>query len=315
MKDERHTLTAAQIFERWLWPLYPADARADLEAARQTDANPGKNPSILAKFDEIADTFVELSVGVFGRDLELDRSDASVHRLSAALTRELRDEWAQKEGPDGASLLAHVIIHGSIYVGACVVAQHEGTWDARRPLWESLVALDSRAGEAQLAVFQWWLKALSDAEIGQGTLGARYRMHVEVPRMRPEELPIIAPADRRMPRLIRPRYDTLHKHFRAHLPEMRDLGEHFPSAERFAELGFRWLDFTWLGEGRMLLVHGATAHGVHLFWLDAKGFVKSAFYPSDANPPYEVSTDGEKLVLTATVLGKLVRHELLWWGP
>lgn len=315
MDEEKSALTAARIFETWLWPLYPPDVRANLTAARETDANPANNPSILAAFDEIADTFVELAPAAFGTALELDRSDASVHRLGAALTRELRDRWAAQKGPDGAPLLAHVIVHGTIYVGACVVAQHQGVWRARRPLWESLVGLRSRAGEADLAILQWWLKALSDAEIGRGTLGDRYRMHVEVPCMRPEELPLLAPADRRLPRLVKVRYDTLYKHLRAHLPELRDVGEHFPSAERFAELDFRFLDFTWLGDGRMLLLHGPTPHGIHLFWLDTTGFLKSAFYPADTTLPYEVVLDGEKLVVTATVLGKSVRHELLWWGP
>jgi len=313
--EPNQPLSPERIFEKWLWPLYPDDCRRDLKKARETDANPGNNPSIFAALDDIAKTFVALAPQAFGQDLALDFSDASVHRLGAALTRELRDAWASQQGPDGASLLAHIVVHGTIYVGACVVAHHGGSWQVRRPLWESLVRLESRAGEGDLAIFQWWLKALSDAEIGQGTLGARYRMHVEVPRMRPEELPIIAPPDRRMPRLGLVRYDMLYKYLRAHVPELRDVGEHFPSAERLAELEFRFLDFTWLGEGRMLLMHGPTPHGVHLFWLDSKGFVKSAFYPTDQGRPYELTLDGEKLVLETVVLGKTVRHELLWWGP
>lgn len=315
MNERASLLTAERIFEKWLWPLYPPDARADLESARTTDANVANNPSILAKLDEIAGTFEKLAPAAFGRDLGLDRSDASVHRLGAALTRELRDQWAAQEAGEGVSLLSQIIVHGTIYVGACIVAQHDGSWKVRRPLWESLVGLQSRAGEADLAILQWWLKALSDAEVGSGSLGDRYRMHVEIPCMRPEALPTIAPPDRRLPRLSSVRYDTLHKYLRAHLPELRDVGEHFPSAERLAELSFRWLDFLLLGEGRMLLMHGPTAHGVHLLWLDSAGFVKSAFYPTDSMIPYELALDGEKLVLTATVLGKRVQHELLWWGP
>lgn len=313
--EQRQALTAERIFERWLWPLYPPDARGDLRAARETDANPGKNPSILASLSDIAETFVKLAPAAFERDLTLDYSDASVKRLGASLTKELREKWAREEGPDGASLLTHIVIHGAIYVGECVVRQHGGEWKVRRPLWESLVYLSSRAGEGDLAILQWWLKALSDNEIGKATLADRYRRHVVVPLMRPEELPVIAPPSRRLPRLVQARYDMLYKHMRAHLPELRDLGEHFPSAERFAELGFRFLDFTWLGEGRMLLIHGPTAHGVHLFWLDHTGFVKSAFYPAETSQPYSVALDGEKLVLTTTVLGKVVEHELLWWGP
>lgn len=315
MSDESDVLTAERIFERWFWPLYPPDAREDLAAARATDANPANNPSIVRSLDEIAGTFTKLAPSAFGRDLELDRSDASVHRLGAALSRELRDRWANEKGPDGVPLLVHVVVHGAAYVGACVVAQHGGVWRVRRPLWESLVHLASRAGEADLAIFHWWLKSLSDAEIDRATLADRYRTHVEVPCLRAEDLPPIAPPDRRLPRLARVRYDTLHKHLRAHLPELRDVGEHFPTADRLAELGFRHLDFTWLGEGRMLLVHGPTAHGVHLFWLDAAGFVKGAFYPHDAAASYRLDVEGEKLVLETVVHGKAVRHETLWWGP
>ena len=76
----------------------------------------------------------------------------------------------------------------------------------------------------------------------------------------------------------------LYKWTKAHLPELRDLGEHFPSPERFEELAFAWLEFTLVGEGRMLLMAGANAHGLHLFWLTTAGFEKSAFFPGDSFP-------------------------------
>ena len=84
-------------------------------------------------------------------------------------------------------------------------------------------------------MFHWWLKSLSDSEIDRHTLGDRYRVHVEQPTLRPELLPPIAAEPRAMPRLSRVRYDALYKHLRAHLPEMRDLGDHFPSGVRFQD--------------------------------------------------------------------------------
>jgi hypothetical protein len=163
-------------------------------------------------------------------------------------------------------------------------------------------------------VFSGWLKALSDDEIDKGRLVDRYRTHVEVPTFDADALPVIAPPDRRMPRLAKVRYDLLYKHLRAHLPELRSVGDDFPSPERFAELGFKWLDFQWLGEGRMLLLHGPTPEGVHLLWLGKEGFVKSAFYPADAFPAHLVEIDGDKLRVIVSIQGKMQVHETLWWG-
>jgi hypothetical protein len=309
-------LTPVRLFERYFWSLYPEDVRADLARARATDANPAKNPHILRSLDEIADTFVSLAPGVFGGiDLGLDGSDASVHRLAIALDRDRRDRWAAERGPDGAPLLTHVVVHGAMYVGRCAVQNHEGIWQVRRPLWESLVRLKSAAGEGDLAVFQWWIKSLSDGEIDRATLSDRYRAHVEEPRFRPETAPALVDGERRIPRLSKVRYDTLYKHLRAHLPEVVDLGEHFPTAERFAELGFRHLDFFWLGGGRMLLLHGPGSNGVHLFWLDRAGFVKGAFYPADPDSAYELAVEGESLRMTVNLQGARAEHVMLWWGP
>ena len=49
----------------------------------------------------------------------------------------------REKGPDGASLLTHVVVHGAIYVGSCVIRGHGASWQVRRPLWESLVRLES----------------------------------------------------------------------------------------------------------------------------------------------------------------------------
>jgi hypothetical protein len=310
-------LTAERLFEQVFWPLYPEDVRADLTRARTTDANPAGNPRLLESFDEIARTFVRMAPSVFsGDELALDQSDASVHRLSAALTRPRRDAWMRERGPDGAPLLAHVVVHGAIYVASCAVLVHGGEWRVRRPLWESLVRLVSAAGEADLAVFQWWLKSLSDAEIDRDTLADRYRAHVEQPRFDAHVLPVIPRAGRAaaaIPRLAKVRYDTLFKHLKAHVPELRELGEHFPSATRFAELAFAHLEFMWLGDGRMLLIHGQGAQGVHLFWLDHNGFRQAAFYPADASV-YRVSCTGDVLRIELQQGGRTQEHEMLWWG-
>lgn len=308
-------LTAQSLFERVFAPLYPREVLADLARARATDANPAQNPGILAHLDEAAAIFARLAPEAFGLpDLALDFSDASVHRLGAALTADLRDRWLAPAKPGEPPLLVNVVTHGALYVGACVARNHGGTWLVRRPLWESLVRLESRAGTGDLALFQWWLKALSDEEIGKGRLADRYRTHVEVPTFDAERLPVIAPPDRRLPRLAKVRYDNLYKHLRAHLPELRSVGDDFPSPERFEELGFRWLDFQLLGGGRMLLIHGQAAEGVHLFWLDAGGFVQSAFYPAERFPEHVVQVDGDKLRVIVSIGGQPQVHEMLWWG-
>jgi hypothetical protein len=313
-------VTAESLFEHYFAPLYPDDARSDLALARATDANPAKNPALFAHVEETAAVFERMAPRIFeGADPHLDRSDASVHRLSRALTRARRDGWAISGAPGSAdNELFNVVVHGVAYVGACVVRAHGASWSLRRPLWESVVRLESRAGRGDLALLQWWLKSLSDAsldgELGALTLADRYRTYVEIPCARPEELPPIA-KPRPLPRLAKVRYDTLHKHLRAHLPELRDLGEHFPSPERFDAYAFAALDFLLLFEGRMLLLSGTNTEGVHLFWLGAGGFEKGAFFPADAFPCPVVRAEKDKVVVLTQVQGKGLRHEMLWWGP
>lgn len=308
-------LTAERLFERYFAPLYPREALADLAAFRALDANPAKNPAIFAQLDEVASVFAHLAPHALGDPaLVLDYSDASVHRLGQLITRERRDAWLAPAAPGEPPLIVKLVTHGALYLGACIVKKHGGSWQARRPLWESLVRLESRAGTGDLALFHWWLKALSDEEIDRGLLAERYRANVEVPTFDPSTLAQIAPPDRKLPRLAKVRYDLLHKHLRAHLPEMRDLGADFPSPERFEELGFSALDFTLLGEGKMLLLHGPGEQGLHLFWLDAGGFVKSAFFPAERFPAPKVELLGDKLRIIVSVEGKPVAHEMLWWG-
>lgn len=319
----QETVTAEGLFERLFLPLYPESATADLARARQTDANPARNPTIFAHLEEAADLFVKSAPRTLGANLDLDYSDASVHRLSASLTREKRDAWARAGAPGTSdNELFNVVVHGAAYVGACIVRGHGGTWSARSPLWESLVDLSSRAGEAKLAVFHWWLKSLGDSALasaatasGPLTLADRYRTHVEIPRAQPENLPVFIVGARNLPRLSKVRYAMFHKYIKANLPELRDLGAHFPSPERFEELSFKWIDFRLLGDGRMVLLVGLTEHGAHLMWLDSAGFIKSAFYPAEKFPEPVVRIADEKIQLLVSLGGKTLTHEMLWWGP
>lgn len=316
-------LSAEALFERYFAPFYPADALADLGAARSTDANPAKNPSIFGQIKGGAEVFARLAPEALAApDLALDFSDASVHRLGALLSRERRDAWLAQAGAGSARgirgeppMIVTFVTHGVLYVGECIARGHGGEWQVRRPLWESLVRLVSRAGTGDLALFQWWLKSLSDDEIEKGRLGARYRAHVEVPTFDPEAARVFVAADRRLPRLAKVRYDLLYKHLRAHLPELKSVGDDFPSPERFEELGFKWLDFVVLGEGRMVLIHGPTDRGAHLFWMDAGGFVKQAYYPAESFPAHVVQTEGDKLRVVVSIQGAPRMHEMLWWGP
>lgn len=309
------SLTAPRLFERFFLPLYPPEARADLARAREKDSNPGKNPAIFARLDEAAEIFARLAPGALGApDLLLDFSDASVHRLAPLLTRERRDAWMARRAEGEPPMLVTMITHGALYVGACVVRAHGAAWQARHPLWESMVRLESAAGTADLAIFQWWLKALSDEEIDHGRLADRYRTHVEVPTFDAAALRPIAAAHRSIPRLDKVRYDLFHKHLRAHLPELREVGDDFPSPERLDDMGFAHLDFALLGGGRMLLVHGPGRRGLHLMWLTAAGFAKAAYFPADAFPAPIVQIEGDKLRVILSSQKRQEIHEMLWWG-
>ena len=303
------TLTAEALFTDVFLPLYPEDAKSDLGRIRSIDANPAQNPSILAQLSEIAETFVAVAPTAMGTpELVLDFTDASVHRLSKLLTPARRDALREK------GELANVVIHGAAYVGECIVRNHGGRWAVRRPLWESLVALTSRAGEGELPIFHWWLKSLADD--APASLADRYRSHVEVPMARPEDLPVIAPPDRNLPKLEKQvRYDVLYKYLKAHLPELRDLGAHFPSPERFADLSFKTLSFLLVGGGRMLVMAGHNQDGMHAFWVTKDGFEKSAFWPCDAFPAPMMRAKDDKLEVLLSVDGKPQSFELLWWGP
>jgi hypothetical protein len=130
---------------------------------------------------------------------------------------------------------------------------------------------------------------------------------------------VIAPPDRKLPKLSKVRYDAFYKYLRAHLPELRDVGEHFPSPERFEELKFDALSFLLVGGGRMLVLWGHNQDGLHAMWLTKEGFEKAAFWPCDAFPAPLVRTSDEgaeqKLEVHLSRDAKAQVFELLWWGP
>ncbi len=311
LQSRMSELTADAIFSRHFLPLYPPEQQADLRelvGARYTDAVPVAGVDLERELAAVADRFAVLAPKALGRDLRLDFSDASIHRLGAALTREARDAAiAQGE-------LAPLVIHGAVYVAATAVRAHGATFRPRRPLWETAVTLESRAGRGDLAPFHWFLKALSDAEIDQGGLTTRWVQHVERARLDPTTLRPFLREARALPPLKVVRYDTLHKYLRAHLGELRDVGRDFPSPERFDELGFLSLEFLVLGGGRLLLLHGRGRAGLHLFWLDADGFSHARCFPADPASPHRVAVDGDKLELHFSREGAAVDDEILYWG-
>lgn len=317
-------MTAETLFREFFLPLYPEEARRDLGRARTEDRNPAGNPNILAQLDDAARTFASvapLALGVPEAELGLDFSDASVHRLSRALTPERRERLAG-EGARGTaeSAFFNFVVHGAAYVGACIVRGHGGAWRVRQPLWESLVQLTSRAGEAELPVFHWLLKSIAATE--GATLADRYRAHVEVPTARPEDLPVLTADERKFPKLGKVRYDVLYKYIKAHIPELKDVGKDFPSPERIEDLKLASLSFMLVGGGRMLVMAGPNKDGLHAFWLTKAGFEKAAFWPCDSFPapmmrPVPPSAEGEleKLEVLLSREGKPLSFELLWWGP
>ncbi len=307
--------TPERLFEQFFLPLYPRDI--DLARARSIDANPAKNPALYAALADTARIFSEMAVPTLGLSAPLDFSDESIHHVSRALTKERRDLWANA-GNGEASDLAQIVLHGAAYVGEVIVRKHGGEWRVRTPLWESLVALRTAQGEGELAIFQWWLKSLSDDGLDPAlgtTLSDRYRLYVENPNANASDLPVIAAPDRRLPKLAKVRYDLLYKHMRAHLPELRDLGKDFPSPERFEELGLKGLEFMWVGDGRMLVLSGLGQNGLHLFWLDHQGFQKGAFVPCDSFPAPLVRLEEGRVAIDFSRGGASTRQEFLWWGP
>jgi hypothetical protein len=320
LSDSPAPLTAERLFREQFLPSYPPGV--SLEALRRTDANPAKNPAIERAAVETALLFAKLAPEALGRqDLDLDLSDASVHRLSAALTAEARARlFAARAAPGEPPLLVHFVAHGALYVALCIARNHGATWLFRSPLWETRVRLVSRAGEAELAPFSWWLAALSDDGVGKHALADRYRTLVEVPCEDAYAWPVVFDPHAKLPRLAKPKYHAFAQWLEAHLAEVSDLGLDFPSPERFTELDLRYLCGVVVGGGRAVLVHGAGAKGVHAFWLGPHGFSKAVFFEADPVPEPRVtlgeSAQGDQTVrFSFCKSGAPAEVELLWWGP
>src|SRR3954468_6216314 len=109
------SVTAESLFREVFLPLYPEDVRSDLGRARSEDANPAGNPTVLAHLGEAAAVFAAnapIVLGVPESELGLDYPDASVHRLSNALTSARRDRLFEKGArgtPDNA--LFNLVVH------------------------------------------------------------------------------------------------------------------------------------------------------------------------------------------------------------
>ncbi|MFO0550618.1 MAG: hypothetical protein U0271_19650 [Polyangiaceae bacterium] len=314
-------LTAEVLFERYFAGLYPVGV--DLAELRRTDANPSKNPAIYRSIAETAEIFAKLAPQALAAEsLELDGTDASIHRLSLALGKSALDRMVSaRPAPGEPPLFVHFVAHAVAYIGECIVRNHGGKWLVRSPLWESRVELSSPAGLAELAPFTWVLRAVAELDTGT-TLADRYRTLVEIPCLDTGNWPVFAPTDKRIPRLGKARYDTLFKHLERHLPELRDFGEHFPPPQRFAELSFQWLEFLPVGGGRALVMFGPVKSGAMAMWLTNEGFLKSLFVECDSVPepravrvPPGDANGPERVRFTFSRAGREASHEVLWWGP
>ncbi len=304
------SLTAETLFTEHLLPFYPAGA--DLEVLRVEDTNPAGNPALYEHAHQLGAALCEFLPGA-----DLDGSEQSISRLSAALTAQARDGWAAPAGSppsDAPSVLARICMHGALYVASVLARHRGGAWLLRQPLWESRIALSNAAGQSEVAPLSWLLRALSDEEVGTDTLAKRYNAFVVNPGFDWENAPVWVQADRRLPKLAKVRYDALYKHLRAHLTELRDVGEAFPSPERFDAYQFKALEFMVLG-GKQVLLYGLGTGGFHAFWMGPRGFLKSVHIACDDFPAPVLRDVGDKLELVVSYQGKAAAHQWLYWGP
>src|SRR5262245_2529195 len=108
-------LTARELFRDVFLPLYPEDAKSDLARSRTTDANPANNPRVLGHLDDAARIFVEMAPTLLRKPtLDLDYSDASIHRLSIAMSPAERDRLLA-DGAAGTpeNTLFNFVVHGA----------------------------------------------------------------------------------------------------------------------------------------------------------------------------------------------------------
>ncbi len=290
-------LTATALLSRWFWPHYPADVRAAPFLHRDVDANPGNNPALVAPLAEAAEMFAANAAGLFGEALPL--TDAGVATLARSLTRERRDAWlAQSDPASPDNLFVQVVVHMAMYLGEVMVRAHGGRWELRRPLWESVV---HRRRGGTVSPFHWLLKTLADDSVDDLTLAVRWRVHVLMPDLDLDGSAVIAPA-KKLPSIKRPNYDLLVKYLHQHLPELRDVGEGFPSPAEFSERGYESLSFERLHGGRVVALHGlipAKGDGpsvVEVSWMTARGFDHADTIPCDPGVAYFGRAVSDELV-------------------
>jgi hypothetical protein len=316
-------VTADGLFSRFFWPHYPADVRADYEAALARDANPARNPALIAHWVEAAELFAKNAPKLLATDLTWDA--AGVARMSHAMNRARRDAWLAASDPrDPENPFFNAVVHGAAYVGEVIVRAHGGAWSMRRPMWESLVMRRVKDGDATrttgaIPPFHWLLKHLSDAEIDSGSLAYRFHVHVELATAAIEALPAIA-SPRKLPTMRAPTYDLLVKYLHQHLPALRDLGTGFPSPADFTARRYETLAFDLFHDGRVLAMHGqvpAAADGqslVEVLWLTARGFDHADTIPADAGTPSFARATGDTLEVTVAWKGRPHTHRVGFRG-
>lgn len=305
-------LTASDLLARWFWAHYPADVRAAPFLHRDVDANPGNNPGLPAALAEAAELFAANAAGLLGEALPF--TDEGVAALARGLTRERRDAWMAASDPAPPdSHFVQVVVHAAAYLGEVMVRAHGGRWEIRRPLWESVI---HRRRGGTVSPFHWLLKSLADDAVDEVALAARWRIHVVMHDLDLDGAPVIAPA-KRLPTLKRPTYDLLVKYLRQHLPELRDVGEGFPSPAEFTAKAYEGLSFERLHGGRVVALHGLVpAEGdrppvVEVSWLTARGFDHADTIPCDAGGAYFGRAVSDELIeVTVAWQGKPHTHRL-----
>lgn len=310
-------ITAERLYERYFWPHYPADVRADPARFRDLDANPSKNPHLAATLAEAAQVFVDNAPALLGAPVTLD--DDGVATLARALTRERRDAWLSP--PDALSpegVFFNAVVHASAFLGEVIARAHGGAWELRRPMWESVVR---RRRRGAVAPFHWMLRSLADDAIDDAPLAYRWRVHVVMASATPDALPVVTEA-KRLPSLKAPTYDLLVKYLHQHVGALRDVGEGFPSAAEFTAKRYATLGFEALHGGRVLALHGQAppqeeggVSTVEVMWLTAAGYDHADVFPADAGVPYFARAVSDEVVeVTVAWKGRPVTHRVAFHG-
>ena len=206
-----------------------------------------------------------------------------------------------------------VVVHAAAYLGEVMVRAHGGRWEIRRPLWESVI---HRWRGGTVSPFHWLLKTLADDAIDDVALAPRWRIHVVMHDLDLDGLPVIAPAQK-LPGLKHPTYDLLVKYLHQHLPELRDVGEAFPSPAEFTARGYESLSFERLHGGRVVALHGLVPcvgerpPAVEVSWMTARGLDHADTIPCDPGVAYFGRAINDELIeVTVAWNGKPHTHRL-----